>query len=156
MIQRIQTIYLSIATVLTLVMLLLKVQLVYVTAQAGEYFLTPFSINLVGANGTETVVSALAIAAILSLGLLLTIFAIMQFKKRKLQIKVAQGALLLQLAAIAAIFYYVNEMSKIAEFVPVSYSPILIILLINVVVYFLAIRGIKKDDKLVRSADRLR
>ena len=144
MIQRIQTIYLSIATVLTLVMLLLKVQLVYVTAQAGEYFLTPFSINLVGANGTETVVSALAIAAILSLGLLLTIFAIMQ------------GALLLQLAAIAAIFYYVNEMSKIAEFVPVSYSPILIILLINVVVYFLAIRGIKKDDKLVRSADRLR
>ena len=80
----------------------------------------------------------------------------MQFKKRKLQIKVAQGALLLQLAAIAAIFYYVNEMSKIAEFVPVSYSPILIILLINVVVYFLAIRGIKKDDKLVRSADRLR
>ncbi|MCF8459253.1 MAG: DUF4293 domain-containing protein [Flavobacteriales bacterium] len=40
--------------------------------------------------------------------------------------------------------------------VSVAYSPSLVILLVNVVLYFLAVRRIKKDDALVRSADRLR
>jgi len=156
MIQRIQTVYLGIATLLTLALLLIEPSLASVIGEAGEYFLTPVNINLTGEAGTAAVQSSFAIAAILSLGLFLSIFAIMKFKDRKLQIKLTQGAVFVQLVAGGVVFFYADQMAKIAGGNPVSYNPILGLLLVNVVLYFLAIRGIKKDEALVRSADRLR
>ena len=80
----------------------------------------------------------------------------MQYKNRKFQVKLVQAALLVQLAVGGLVFYYADLMVGMAESNSATYSPVLAVLLVNVVLYFLAIRGIKKDDALVRSADRLR
>lgn len=65
-------------------------------------------------------------------------------------------ALALQPVIAILTFYYATRMADFSEDASVSYQPALGILLVNVVLYFLAYRGIKKDDALVRSADRLR
>lgn len=152
MIQRVQTVFLAIAAIL----IILPVFLHWVLASVGSYELTPVSINLLEDGSAESVMSSFAIAGAMMLSLFLTIYAIMQFKNRKFQVKLVQGALLVQLVAGGLVFFYADKMAGMAVDGSVSYSPALVILLVNVVLYFLAIRGIKKDDALVRSADRLR
>lgn len=152
MIQRIQTVFLAIAAILVV----LPVFLHWVLASVGSYQLTAVSINLQSDGFSETVTSSFAIGGAMMLSLFLTIYAIMQYKNRKFQVKLVQGALLVQLVAGGLVFFYADKMAELATDGSVSYSPTLAILLVNVILYFLAIRGIKKDDALVRSADRLR
>ncbi len=152
MIQRIQTVYLAIAAILSMLIVFLKLTL----ASVGEYELTAVSVNLIKDGVLETAMSSFAIAGAIMFGLFLTVYGIMQYKNRKFQIKLVQGALLVQWIVVGLVFFYADKMGVLAESYSVSYSPSLAILLVNVVLYFLAIRGIKKDDALVRSADRLR
>lgn len=89
-------------------------------------------------------------------GVFLSVYAIMQYKNRKFQMKLVQAAILIQLVFGALIFFYADQMADHASEGSLLYSPIIAVLLVIVVLYFLAFRGIKKDDTLVRSADRLR
>jgi len=152
MIQRIQTVYLAIAAILSMLIVFLKFSL----ASRGDYDLTAVSISFLKDGVSEVGMSSFPIAGAIMFGLFLTIYGIMQYKNRKFQIKLVQGALLVQLAVGGLVFFYADKMGVLATEGSVSYSPTLAILLVNVVLFFLAIRGIKKDDALVRSADRLR
>lgn len=152
MIQRIQTVFLLAAAIL----LVLPVFLHWTLASVGSYELTAISINQLGDGFAEKVSSSFAIAGAMMLSLLLTIYAIMQFKNRRFQVKLVQGALLVLLCAGGLVFYYADVMASLVPEEVISYSPILVIFLFNILLYILAIRGIKKDDALVRSADRLR
>lgn len=151
MIQRIQTVFLAIAAILTLVPMALQSTL----ATAGDFYLTSVGIYSTHEE-LHQVGSSFGINIAMAIGLLLSVYAIMQYKNRKFQMKLVQGALLVQLAVGGVVFYYADQMAALANPESVSYSPLLAILLVNVVLYFLAYRGIKKDDELVRSADRLR
>lgn len=152
MIQRIQTVFLAFAAIL----LMLPVFLNWNLASTDSYQLNAVSIDLITDGVTQGVMSSFPIAGAMMLSLFLTIYGIMQYKNRKFQIKLVQGALLVLLAVGGLVFYYADKMGVLAAEGSVSYSPTLVILLVNVVLFFLAIRGIKKDDALVRSADRLR
>jgi len=151
MIQRIQTVYLAIAAILSMLLVFLK----FTLASLGDYELTAVSISL-SKDGVFEVTSSFPIAGTIMLGLFLTVYGIMQYKNRKFQVKLVQAALLVQLAVGGLVFYYADLMVGMAESNSATYSPVLAVLLVNVVLYFLAIRGIKKDGALVRSADRLR
>lgn len=152
MIQRIQTIYLAVAAILLMVPSLFSLSF----ATAGDFELNAVAIRSLNVEQLQEGVNAFPIAGAMALALLLTVYAIMQFKNRKFQIKLVQAALLVQLAIGGLIFLYADKMAALANSTEVSYSPVLAILLINLALYFLAARGIKKDDELVRSADRLR
>lgn len=156
MIQRIQTVYLVLAGSVLVLLLLLEPQFATVMGNAGEFYLTPVSIGLTGEAGDSVVQSSFAIAAVLSFGLFLTIFSIMRYKNRKLQLRLVQFALLIQLVAFGVVFYYADVLGQIADGNAVNYNPVLGIIPFNVIFYLLAARGIKKDEALVRSADRLR
>jgi hypothetical protein len=155
MIQRIQTIYLAVAAVLLVIPTVFNLNWASLESEAGAFVLSSVSINRTGAT-TEVVESAFPIAAAIALALLATVYAIMQYKNRKFQMKLAQAASALNMAIVVVVFLYADKMSGLADGSSVSYSPTLAILLVNVVLCFLAYRGIKKDDELVRSADRLR
>lgn len=152
MIQRIQTVYLAISVVL----LMLPVFLNWNFATAGDYQLTAISVSQITDGVAENVMSSFPIAGTIMLSLFLTIYGIMQFKNRKFQIKLVQGALLVLLFAGGIIFFYADKISGLASDNTVSYSPTLAVLAASAILYFLALRGIKRDDELVRSADRLR
>jgi hypothetical protein len=102
--------------------------------------------------------NTILLAAVLGLTGLIAFITIFLFKRRMLQIRLIRFDLLLNIIYLALIFfYYVPELETItqtyAEYIsePGIYFPIVSTLLL-----VLANRFIMKDEKLIRSADRLR
>lgn len=98
---------------------------------------------------------------IVALSTLLALYIIFKFKNRKLQLKLGQFNYLLLLAIILSIYFSVRNLINLAplnEFEDVKtvywigfYLPVAAIAF-----QFLANRGIKKDEELVKSVERLR
>ena len=92
---------------------------------------------------------------------LLALTTIFLYKKRQLQIKLCKLNLLLVTIQIAALVLYIDVAKEGIS--PTSPNDVLIgvklgtfIPLISFILLYLATRFIKKDEDLVRSADRLR
>ncbi len=158
MIQRIQTIFLFIAIVAlglmayfpiadfysnTAIYSLNVIELESLTPDAPipfpEWFFTP-------------------ITATVALIIILDIIALFSFKKRKRQINLTQVTIFLNVVLIVGtLFFYINEVEDITKS-QVDYQGAfgIYLPLISLVFNVLAQRFIRKDEALVRSADRLR
>ena len=82
-----------------------------------------------------------------------------QFKKRNLQITLCNLNLVLLFAGMALVFFYGGNLPEKAidsNASTITYSFGGLIPLFSIAMIFLAKRSINKDDKLVKSADRLR
>ena len=139
MIQRIQSVWLLLAAVCAF--LTLKVS-----------FYTGHLINdqqrlLASLNSTTTIPIVIAAVAV-GIGSLITIFL---YKDRKLQMRIAFATFAASILLIFLYFSYVN--SKYSEGTCDLTAPVVIIIPIFIL---LAIRAIYKDEKLVKSVDRLR
>lgn len=155
MIQRIQTLYLGIASILLIVLFMVNILLLELTGEDASYQLTQIGLEMHADTGVEKIGQAYAVMVSLVLSLLLSIYAVMQYRNRKFQITLVRFAMLMQLAFIASVVFYLTRLQEMTEG-EVSYSPLLLVPIVNIVLYVLAIRGIRKDEELVRSADRLR
>lgn len=133
MIQRIQSIYLLLAAIFLFVTLFLPLGNIN-----GE------SVNVL-TNIYTTVLS------ILSGGIAL--IAIFLFNNRKLQIKVIRGLILLCIATILSIAVFQYALPN--PLTAVSYLPY-ITPAVATIFSILALKGVKADERLVRSMDRLR
>nr|MDP6908267.1 DUF4293 domain-containing protein [Flavobacteriales bacterium] len=149
-------IYLAIAAVLLVVPILLNSNLISVPAEVGIYHLTPVAVMFENAGVLDKTMDAYAVAGAFVLSLFLTIYGIAQYKNRKFQMKLVRVAMVLQLLIIALVFFYSYKMEGLVEAAAPTYNPILGLQVVVIVLCFLAVRAIKKDDELVRSADRLR
>ena len=156
MIQRIQTIYLVIASILVALPVMLQLTLASINGDAGLYELNALTAQLVTEAGVDNQFGSFPIAITLAASLILSIYAILQFKNRKFQMTLTRMAMLCQLAIGVLVFFYADKMAALVDGAEVAYSPILAFLPLSVILYFLAWRSIKKDEALVRSADRLR
>ncbi|MBR4155681.1 MAG: DUF4293 domain-containing protein [Bacteroidales bacterium] len=155
MIQRIQTIFLFLATVF-----------------AGILFFTPvFSFNYVGelmkltiygvkgANELLSFSAAYALPLLLIAVLIVAIPAItiFMYKKRELQLKLSSLNIFLNAALCGLIFlYYASNVENRINPETVHYMFGTYIPLINMVLSVLAMRWVKKDIELLKSVDRLR
>ena len=126
MIQRIQTVYLFFAFCLI-------VTLVFIPFYSSSSF-------MMGFNAGWFAVVALS-----------TIVAIFLFKKRKIQIRICY-AMILSLILTYIIYLLVNFESL--SLTGMNYT--FVFPFIAIIFIYLALRGIKKDEKLIRSLDRLR
>lgn len=159
MIQRIQTVFLALAAVLLAATMVFGLPLFSISTPDGVYKLLPDAVYL---NGTKVMVTYAVLAAV-TVGLMLAFYAIMQYKNRKFQMNLIKVSVLSQLIFIVMVFLYYDRvddlaMAGLAENVnlSVSFGPILSAPVVAIFFCMLAIRAIKKDDELVRSADRLR
>jgi hypothetical protein len=155
MIQRIQSLYLLMTTFLSL--LFLK------GAYLTFFYNSNVSINLAmtglfkidGISGTEKIGDTWAI---LILGILIPFFsviAIFLFKKRDLQIKLVKFLLVMIVGFIvASVVYSIMIITRYDASFDHWYK--LSIPVVQLILTTLALRGIKKDDDLVKSYDRLR
>jgi len=131
MIQRIQTVYLLFAFCLMAVLVFIPF-----SATASSFMISFYT-------------GYFAIAAFLAL---VTVFL---FKKRRKQIKMAYALLLVQVFAYLFFFIFDRQNRSFTElFQQVSYT--FIFPFVAFIFIYLAVRGIRKDEKLVRSLDRLR
>ena len=144
MIQRIQSIYLLVATILSggLIFILN----LWVNEQGNE-FLVMDAFN----SGNVLLVT---MAVLFFVSALLTFIAIFQFKNRKLQFVLGRLTILVNFFLVGILVYFAQNLSGEIH---VSVKGIgLLIPIVTIVLAVAANKAIKKDEELVKSVDRLR
>lgn len=147
MIQRIQTAYLLVAGIL--VALLYNVKFADISVDGKLYI---FNIKGIFNDGV-LVFDGLPILIFVGLIALLHIVIIFMYKKRVRQIRMTVFTIILLLGLFGMFFYFTYASFKGADVafkIPVAFP------LVAIVLDYLAIRGIGKDEALVRSMDRIR
>ncbi|KPL16765.1 MAG: hypothetical protein AMS23_11465 [Bacteroides sp. SM1_62] len=155
MIQRIQTLYLLTAGVMMSLMLLLPLAEIaadgtgiYTVQSKGWYIRVGESAELAMATWPVFI-----LALVLALLPLINIFL---YKNRKLQLRISVYAIILAFGLIGLIYYYfVIGFRQLDEPAYALRFP-LVVPVIFIVLIYLAFRGIRKDEILVRSLDRIR
>lgn len=127
MIQRVQSLYLFLVVILSAIML---------TGGFISVYMMPLAILLI-------------------VIMLVSVVGIFMYKKRKQQRMLVIIAIFIDIVAIALGAYYLYLMKKGESNVMVLNFRI-VIPVVNLILLLLASRGIKKDDDLVKSYDRLR
>lgn len=148
MIQRIQTVYMLIAAIL--IGLLFTLPFAEIADAAGKLYV--FDIRGIVHQNTVTE-NGMAIAGLIGLILLLHVGAIFMYKRRILQIRFLVLSILLSIGLFGMFYfftYYAFDDANISFKISVAFPIVAIIL------DYLAIRGIGKDEALIRSMDRIR
>ncbi len=155
MIQRIQSVYLLISTVLPLFCLRGSI-LRFVSKAGNEVILNFNGIYQKSVNGEFSLSgSLLPVSITIILIPLISFTAIFLFKRRKFQHKVALAAVVLEIIMILLLVYYGFIATDGFQAVLLPGLKIFIPP-VTLVAGILAYRGIRKDEKLVSSFDRLR
>lgn len=154
--QRIQTLYLIVAIAICIFLFSLTLAEVNIDGLMNVFDIY----GLIGREAGQRLFSTYAIAGLNMLSIILSLIVVFLFKRRQLQIKLCQLNLLVLLAMVAVFFFMVDlaasEIREMGEEVNVEYGGGSIVILVPIVFVYLALRAIKKDEALVRSADRLR
>jgi hypothetical protein len=155
MIQRIQSLYLLLTSLLSLLFLNGRF-LNFFNKSGSEIYMNIRGIWESSAEGNpQMIISLIPLSLIILLICILSFLAIFLFKKRKLQLRLAGTVIFLTIVFIGMTLYYLFWLtgSYQAELVPGFKMLIpLLILILGILAYM----GIKKDEKLVKSYDRLR
>ena len=157
MIQRIQSVYLLIAATASSTFFFIPISTIalyesnFVIKASGIYYL----------DGDSYIFDRplLAVSSVLLFHILMTLITIFQFKNRKLQITISNLNLVLILVGMVLVFFYRGALPEkpIDGSEPtISYHLGGLLPLFSFVLIFLGRKAIKKDDELVRSAERLR
>ena len=149
MLQRKQSLYLLVA------MLLILSNLANPFVSVDNLIFTAFKLQQTGISDPITIGTfPIAIYAIILS--LLHIFTIMLFKKRPLQMRFTLLSIFLSVGFYGILFFY-HFMSK--DIISIEFSQYgfeLISPILAAIFDFMAYKGIKKDEKLVRDSDRFR
>lgn len=148
MIQRIQSIYLFLAAALT------GGQFALPYAKTAEGAAPPANVPALS-DGVVNPADNLGLLGLTALGIIVSLIAIFLYTNRPLQARVTGGGALVTLLAMILVGLTVKQAvdgagQSVQLFAGLA-LPVLVL-----VFQWLALRGIKKDDKLVRSMDRLR
>ncbi len=172
MIQRIQTLYLLCVVVLTTLMATLS--MARFSAGVEEMSLKAFGVvqtataedvvaaaseKYVETTGAGYIFSTPFMGVVMVLALAVALVTIFLFKNRLLQIRLCAVEIVLQLGAqIFICFYIVRMMKAVADFdVHGSYFTVVAAFpVVCMVLSYLALRAIVKDEAMVRSLDRIR
>jgi len=145
MIQRIQTIYLLIVFLLTALLFFIPLYSnVTTNAESGTH---EFQYTSCSSNILYLVMNSVA-------GIL-TLITILQYKNRLLQVRLSNLNMFVTCIFTGTIFYFADH-SNDALVSTVRYDFGTYVPLVQLLFLFLAMRAIRKDEALVRSADRLR
>ncbi|WP_019946372.1 DUF4293 domain-containing protein [Hymenobacter aerophilus] len=160
MIQRIQSVFLLLLALSMLSVLLVPIWSKTDPASQGTALLTAFTLSFTNAAPGGTALGATStwpIAALAVASAAVALFSIFQFRQRFNQLKLGMLNFLLIVGTIGANFYYSNlgesllNIKLIGTYQAGFYLPTLALML-----NLLASRFIRRDERLVRSMDRLR
>ncbi|MDD3567326.1 MAG: DUF4293 domain-containing protein [Bacteroidales bacterium] len=152
MIQRIQTVFLIIATVLMVFVVFMPIA--QVIAPDDKVYELGFK-GLLGSDGAFPTFSSVPLSILIAICLGLCVTIILLFKRRMIQIRLSVINIVLLLGLQGLMYYYVRA-AQVATDGVASYTLLFIFPLATAVLVFLALRAIARDEALVRSLDRLR
>lgn len=152
MIQRIQSVWLLIASISVLALLFIPI----VVSQQGamQYEITALGLFSKTEGASQQIETFIPLIVLTILVALLLISSIFLFNNRRIQKRVISIAVLVLLGYSFLSSRYVNEIPGGIE--QSSFGNGLYLPLVAIIFSMLAVRGINNDDKLIKSADRLR
>lgn len=157
MIQRIQTVYLFVAFVVTIVLLFIPIGYIYTPDSA--YVFTCFNVKLIPPM-EGVLMNTLNIALILIVSACMSLYAIFKFKDRMKQSRIVSFNMLVFLIAIVMMIWifpdYIFKRNAVLANSTFRFNKWIMIFVLPPVAMFLANRAIRNDEKKVRAADRLR
>lgn len=164
MLQRIQTVFLLLVVILMASSLLFNVWEYRPEAAGVQYTMTPFALEMTPVGSTPDANSELAqketipylLLAVLAIAAItVAIIEITKFKNRLLQIKLGTlNSVILAAATILGV-YFANDLAQTEE-LPGNYGFFIFLTPIALICNAIANRFIHRDEKLVRSVDRIR
>ena len=154
MIQRIQSIYLLLALIALTVLFFFPIAELFVDGNMMSVFRYRGLFEL--KDGKEIMaIAAYPLAILLSINMLLGLITIFKFKNRKFQMRLCLINILLLLGSLVLIAYMLlvsfANLQAALHYKFASLMPI-----IAIIFSFLAYKGIQKDEKLIKSIDRIR
>lgn len=158
MIQRIQTVYLFLAAACSVALFFFPVASFLSDLTYQKFYITGLENMAPGSPAAIASSLVLPLAVVGAIMAILALAGILTYKNRGLQLKLVTFGILLSVIMIAGIFFlYVPLIEKKLSVVPdYSGSVGIYFPLIALVLFILANRAIRRDDKLVKSLDRLR
>jgi len=161
MIQRVQSIFLLVATIVPIVLILIP--LGYVDTDLARYVYNSISLKEMCPDGVS-VIRLYYLAFCLALTAGLSCFAIFRYKNRVKQMQTVSFTMIIFLITLLLILWICPDIvfkkffsARMEDFMfTFNTVPLLILIIVEALCLFLANRFIKKDEELVRSADRLR
>jgi hypothetical protein len=153
MIQRIQSIYLLLVLVGSILLFFLPVSAFY----TGDF---TYKLNILGLellSGTEQGVKVMTWPMLVanSLVIVFTIFGIASFKKRILQNKIVAFIFLFN-AILVGLAYWISDALATTLKTPVHYENTAVIPIVSVLLLVFAAKAIRKDEAKMRASNRLR
>lgn len=150
MIQRIQTLFLIVST--AILSLLYIFPLTEFSDDNSQIF--NFSVFGIFADNEE-IISTIPLLILLSIVVLLSLISIFAFKNRSLQMRLSVFNILVLIGFIGMFAFYIfNTTDSINA--NIHYTIFSVMPVISIILIYLAYRAIKRDEELVRSADRIR
>ncbi|MFW5832195.1 MAG: DUF4293 domain-containing protein [Prolixibacteraceae bacterium] len=147
MIQRIQTVYLLLAGLITASLFFFD--FAQLAVDSNLYVLNAHGIL----DGEDVIISGIPIQFFIALVSIMHVVIIFMYKKRIRQIRMTVFTIILLFGLMAFLFYFIygsfENVSAVFE-IPMSFP------LIAIILDYLAIRGIGKDEALIRSMNRIR
>lgn len=161
MIQRVQSIFLLIAIIIPIVLIFLP--LGYLTTDAAQYVYNSISLKENIPDGAS-VIRLYYLAFCLFLTSVLAGVALFSYKNRVKQMQIVSFTMIVFLITLMLILWICPDIifkkffgARMEDFTFIFNTvPLIIMIIIEAVCLFMANRFIKKDEELVRSADRLR
>lgn len=152
MIQRIQSVFLLLALI---------AQSIFVALPLAHFVLDPnivYDFYPTGFKSTDGLMmvgtAPLLILSLAIPGLILT--TLFLYKKRILQIRVCIYTILLNIGMVGMLVFQIFNFSKNNTVISHTYTLSMVIPVVSVILLFLAFRGIRKDEVLVKAYERLR
>ncbi len=161
MIQRVQSIFLLIAIIIPIVLIFMP--LGYLTTDGAQYVYNSISLKENIPDGSS-VIRLYYLAFCLFLTAFLSGVALFMYKNRVKQMQVISFTMIIFLITLMLILWVCPDVifkkffgARMEDFIfTFNTVPLIILIVVEAVCLFLANRFIKKDEELVRSADRLR
>jgi FtsH-binding integral membrane protein len=154
MIQRIQTIYLVIAAFLLVLMFSHPLAQIIVSE---KLYLTLWHHKIISPdNELYAPVSTWPVTVLLSVIVFIEVLTIFLYKRRQLQIRLCIFNLLLMFGLVGLIYYFTKTTLSNMEGVKSVFLWPIVCPMIAIILNYLALKAIQKDDNLVRSYERIR
>ncbi len=153
MIQRIQTVYLLLASIAYSLLFYFPIN----EMLFGNRVLVLNIWGLYEQNGDnlEQIAEAYPILILSILSVILPFLIIFLFKNRKLQMRLTLNASIISLGLMGLNLYYLYHVATTNE-TQIGFSVGLVLPLVAFILQILAFRAIRKDDLLIKSIDRIR
>lgn len=154
MIQRIQSLFLLAATILSTITIFHPLSSMILPEKIEAEFFT-YGLMIVE-DSSQMLYNTFPIVILAVVTTLLNFIAILTYKRRELQMRICVYNILLTIGLIISIFCYYFLIRKNLHVLTHSFSYSIVLPFINVILIFQAFRGIRRDDLLLKSYNRLR